>query len=76
LILCGNRSVPWFQVYIEMINDYEIKTGQKSALSRKVTAEEAAQNEDVQKIIKPHILPSICFSLVLTLSSKTMLVLP
>ncbi len=41
---------------MEYINDYEIKTGQKSELNRKVTAEEAAQNSEVQKIIKPHIL--------------------
>lgn len=43
------------KVYIEYINDYEIKTGQKSELNRKVTAEEAAKNEEVQKIIQPRI---------------------
>ncbi len=39
-----------------MINEYEIKTGQKSTLNRKVTAEEAAENSEVQNIIRPHIL--------------------
>lgn len=43
------------KVYIEYINDYEIKTGQKSELNRKVTAEEAAQNEEVQKLIQPRV---------------------
>lgn len=43
------------KVYIEMINEYEIKTGQKSTLNRKVTAEEAAENPEVQNIIRPRI---------------------
>lgn len=43
------------KVYMEMINEFEIKTGQKSDLNRKVTAEEASENPDVQKIIKPRI---------------------
>lgn len=43
------------KVYMEYINEYEIKTGVKSELNRKVTAEEAAQNEEVQRIIAPRI---------------------
>ncbi|KAL6058637.1 Ras GTPase-activating protein [Balamuthia mandrillaris] len=43
------------KVYIEYINDYEIKNGVKSELNRKVTAEEAAEHPDVQRIVKPRI---------------------
>eukprot|EP01087_Luapelamoeba_hula_P013930 TRINITY_DN4018_c0_g1_i1.p1 TRINITY_DN4018_c0_g1~~TRINITY_DN4018_c0_g1_i1.p1 ORF type:complete len:787 (-),score=140.16 TRINITY_DN4018_c0_g1_i1:88-2448(-) len=43
------------KVYLEYINDYEIQHGVKSTLNRKVTAEEAAQNEEVKKIIAPRI---------------------
>jgi len=53
--MARSDQIGLMQVYIEYINDYEMKTGQKSSLNRKVTAEEAAENEEVQKIIKPRI---------------------
>eukprot|EP00005_Dracoamoeba_jomungandri_P012884 CAMPEP_0174270946 /NCGR_PEP_ID=MMETSP0439-20130205/46340_1 /TAXON_ID=0 /ORGANISM="Stereomyxa ramosa, Strain Chinc5" /LENGTH=694 /DNA_ID=CAMNT_0015360643 /DNA_START=127 /DNA_END=2208 /DNA_ORIENTATION=+ len=43
------------KVYIEYINDFEIQTGIKSPLNRKVTAEEAAKNAEVKKIIAPRV---------------------
>ena len=39
-----------------MINDIEVETGQTCDLPRSVTPEVAASNEEVQKIIAPHIL--------------------
>jgi len=41
------------KVYEAYVNDYETKTGKPCPLPRKVTAEEAAQNTEVQNIIKP-----------------------
>lgn len=43
------------KVYEAWINELETTTGQVSHLNRKTTAEEAAQNEEVQKIISPRI---------------------
>jgi len=43
------------KVYEAWINELETTTGQVSNLNRKTTAEEAAQNEEVQKIIAPRI---------------------
>ena len=40
------------KVYEQMINDYEAKTGQLSKLNRKASAEEAAENVDVKRLLQ------------------------
>jgi Ras GTPase-activating-like protein IQGAP2/3 len=39
------------QVYAQMINEAEIRTGERSTLKRDVTAEEAMENADVNRIV-------------------------
>lgn len=45
-----NLELHPLQIYIAMINESEIKTGEKSTLERNVTEEQAAQNPDVKRI--------------------------
>lgn len=50
------------QVYQAMINEHEIKTGEPSPLPRGVSAEEAAENPDVKKIVDERLesLANVC----------------
>jgi len=50
------------QVYQAMINEHEIKTGEPSPLPRGVSAEEAAENEEVKKIVDERLqsLSEVC----------------
>jgi len=47
-----NLELHPLQIYNAMINDNEIKTGEKSNLDRNVTEDQAAQNSDVQRITR------------------------
>jgi Ras GTPase-activating-like protein IQGAP2/3 len=47
-----NLELHPLQIYNAMINETEIKTGEKSSLERNVTEDQAAQNTEVQKIVK------------------------
>jgi len=53
-------------VYQQMITDEELETGQKSTLERKVTDEQALQNDKVQSLLKARIkeMEEICQSFV------------
>mmetsp|Transcript_22707 Transcript_22707/g.89808 ORF Transcript_22707/g.89808 Transcript_22707/m.89808 type:complete len:920 (-) Transcript_22707:110-2869(-) len=50
------------QVYHAMIGEYEIRTGEPSPLDKNASAEDAAANEDVQKIIEERksMLEDVC----------------
>ena len=49
-----------------MINEQEIMTGERSALDRNISAEEAAENADVKRIVVERLekLEKVCQSLV------------
>ena len=54
--LCGDKDlileINPLKVYEAMINDFETSTGRTSPLDRKATPEQAAENPDVQVLIK------------------------
>eukprot|EP00128_Syssomonas_multiformis_P000118 Colp12_sorted_trinity150504_noHs@36119 len=50
-----NLEINPMKVYEQMINDIETQTGETCTLPRNITMEEAALNQDVQKIIVPRV---------------------
>lgn len=50
-----NLEINPLKVYMEYIDDFEIRTGQKSDWDRQVQAEEAAEKQEVKDIIAPRV---------------------